>query len=94
MDYETFFSRHGFKTRFLQIAFEENYFTVADAYNIYISGAANGFVGEKYYDIEISKDYVGQFNNLIKEEMEKAAKDGKVKVVFNRLYYIGGKAYL
>jgi ubiquinone/menaquinone biosynthesis C-methylase UbiE len=91
MDYEDFFSRQGFRTQFLQIACEENYFTVKDAFSVYLSGAANGFVGSQFYDIEINDGYVNKFNAAIKEEMEKEAKEGKVKVVFNRLYYIGGK---
>jgi len=90
-DYEAFFTRQGFKTQFLQIAYEENYYKVEDAFNVYLSGAANGFLGSQFYDIEISDDYIGKFNAYIKEEMEKDAKEGKIKVVFNRLYYIGGK---
>lgn len=90
-DYEAFFTKHGFKTRLLKIAYEENYYTVEDTFNVYLSGAANGFLGRQFYDIEINDEYIGKFNSFIKEEMEKDAKEGKVKVVFNRLYYIGVK---
>ena len=90
-DYGVFFAKHGFKTVFFEIVYEANYFAVEDAFGVYLSGAANGYVGKQYYDIEVSDDFVNRFNACVKEEMLKEAKDGKVKVDFNRLYYVGVK---
>jgi ubiquinone/menaquinone biosynthesis C-methylase UbiE len=88
-DYNVFFTRHGFNTQYLEIIHEENIFTTDEAFNVYLSGAANGFTGKQYYDIDVSDEYVDRFNALVKEEMLKEAKDGRVKVDFNRLYYVG-----
>lgn len=90
-DYGVFFSKHGFKTQYLEIVYEENYFTVEDAFSVYLSGAANGYISKQYYDIDISDEFIARFNACVKEEMAKEAKDGKVKVDFNRLYYVGVK---
>ncbi len=62
-----------------------------EAFNIYLSGAANGYTGKKYYDIEIGDDYIAAFNDSVKEEINRQSKDGRIVVDFNRLYYIGKK---
>ncbi len=90
-DYRLFFEKHGFTTIFLEIEYERTDYSVEDAFNIYLSGAANGYTGKKYYSVEIGDDYIAAFNNFVKEEIEKQSKDGKIKVDFNRLYYIGRK---
>ncbi len=66
-------------------------YSIEEAFNIYISGAANGYTGKKYYDIEIDDDYINSFNNYVKEEINKESEEGKIIVDFNRLYYIGKK---
>jgi len=58
MDYESFFTKHGFKTKYIGIVNEENFYTVEDSFSIYLSGAANGFLGKQFYDIEISNEYI------------------------------------
>ena len=90
-DYGVFFTKNGFKTQYLEIVYEENHFVVEDAFGVYLSGAANGFVGKQYYDIEIADEFVTRFNSYVEEEMLKESTDGKVKVDFNRLYYVGLK---
>lgn len=90
-EYRNFFERNGFKTLHIEVAREEDYYDIEKAYNIYFSGAANGFTGKAYYDIEISDEYIKAFNNFAKEEMIKNSENGKVKAEFNRLYYIGSK---
>jgi len=64
---------------------------VEEAYNVYLSGAGNGFTGKKYYDIEIDDDYVSAFNDHVNQEIRKESTNGRLKVEFNRLYYIGIK---
>jgi len=90
-DYRLFFEKHGFTTVFLEIEYEQTDYSVEDAFSIYVSGAANGYTGKKYYGVEIGEDYISTFNNLVKEEIKKQSKDGRIKVDFNRLYYIGRK---
>jgi ubiquinone/menaquinone biosynthesis C-methylase UbiE len=90
-DYRLFFEKHGFTTMFIDIEHEQTDYSPGDAFNVYLSGAANGYTGKKYYDIEIDEDYINAFNNRVKEEIQRESKNGKVKVDFNRMYYIGRK---
>ncbi len=90
-DYRLFFEKHGFTTVFIDIEHEQTDYSINEAFNVYLSGAANGYTGRKYYDIEIDEDYINGFNDRVKEEIQRQSKNGKVKVDFNRLYYIGRK---
>ena len=90
-DYRLFFEKHGFATVLINIDYEATDYSSDEAFNIYLSGAANGYTGKKYYDIEIDDDYIAAFNNCVKEEIRKQSKDGRIIVDFNRLYYIGKK---
>lgn len=90
-DYRVFFEKQGFKTEFIEIRQEITDYSVDEAYNIYLSGAGNGFTGKKYYDIKINDDYVSAFNDHVNQEIRKESTNGRVKVEFNRLYYIGIK---
>lgn len=91
-DYQNFFEEQGFKKEYIEIEHEITDYSIEDAYNIYLSGAGNGFTGKKYYDIEIDDDFVSSFNNHVKEEISKESTDGRLNVDFNRLYYIGKKS--
>ena len=75
----------------MEIKNEITNYSIEEAYNIYLSGAGNGFTGKKYYDIEINDDFISSFNNRVKEEIRKDSKNGRLNVEFNRLYFIGRK---
>lgn len=88
-DYEIFFEKQGFNKEYLEIRNEITHYSIEDAYNIYLSGAGNGFTGKRYYDVEIGDDFVSSFNDHVKEEIRKESTNGRLNVEFNRLYYIG-----
>lgn len=90
-DYKIFFEKHGFKTISIEVEYEQTSYSIEEAFNIYLSSTANGYTGRKYYDIEINEDYINAFNNRVKEEIKRQSKNEKIKVDFNRLYYIGRK---
>lgn len=50
-DYSIFFEKHGFVTIHVEIDHEQTEYSEDEAFNIYLSGAANGYTGKKYYDI-------------------------------------------
>jgi trans-aconitate methyltransferase len=89
--YRTLFERAGFETDHASIDPEVSEHTTEEAYGIYITGAAQGFVNRTAYDIDISDDYVEAFNHAVRDEMESDAREGLVTVTFNRLYYLGLK---
>ena len=88
-DYKSFFEEQGFSTISIEIEYEQTYYSTEDVFNIYLSSIANGYAIKKYYDIDIDDDYINKFNNLIRKEIRRQSKDGKINVDFNRLYYIG-----
>jgi trans-aconitate methyltransferase len=90
-DYQALFERNGFATTHLELVHEQKDYSIQDAYDIYLSGAANGLLGPQFYDTEISRDYVDRFNLRVRENIEKKANQGRIIVDFNRLYYIGKK---
>ncbi len=90
-DYKKFFEQQGLKTIYANVEYEPRWFSVNDAFGVYLAGAANGFVGRQYYDVEIKDDYISRFNDMIRAEFVRASKNEKVLIDFNRLYYIGKK---
>jgi hypothetical protein len=90
-DYRAFFEESGFETSFLQLDHEVDPFSVDEAYGIYITGAAQGFAGKQYYDIEVDDNYMEAFARAVRDEMENSAVNGMVEVDFNRMYYVGLK---
>lgn len=90
-DYQAFFEENGFRTSLTRLDHEVNIFTVDEAYDLYKTGAAQGFAGKDFYEVEVDDGYIKAFNAAVREEMEKDAASGEVQVDFNRLYYVGRK---
>lgn len=90
-DYRRFFENQGFNTEFIEINHEKTRYSVEEAFNIYLSGAGNGFTGKRYYDIDIDDAYIHDFNGQVMIEIQKESTNGTLDVDFNRLYYIGKK---
>lgn len=90
-DYQNLFEKAGLKTQYISVDFESKKYTIEEAYNIYLSGAANGYVGKDFYDVSITDEYIQKFNALVKAEIIKNSADGQIDVDFNRFYYVGVK---
>lgn len=89
--YREFFERAGFTTAHIELAYEADSYTVEEAYGVFSTGAARGFVGEECYDVPLSDDYVRAFERAARREMERRSEGGVIVVDFNRLYYVGRK---
>jgi ubiquinone/menaquinone biosynthesis C-methylase UbiE len=89
--YQVFFEEVGFGTRYIALEHEVSRHTVDEAFGIYSTGAAQGFIGQAYYDVQLTQEYLTAFSEAVREEMERRARDGIVEVDFNRLYYVGFK---
>jgi len=89
--YEALFEKHGFTTQHLEIVLEENEYSADDAYGIYLSGAANGYLGKAYYPEPPSDAYVQRFNQAVRDAICRRAENGRILVDFRRLYYVGTK---
>ena len=90
-DYQAFFEENGFETALIRLDHEVGVLTVDEAYGVYMTGAAQGFAGRAFYEVEVDDAYIEAFNTAVRDEMERDAAGGKVEVDFNRLYYIGLK---
>ncbi len=87
--YVSLFEEVGLETLHAAIEHESQEYPVDQAYGVYFSGAANGFAGKAFYDVQVDDAYVERFNAAVREEMEKSSRGGLVTIDFNRLYYIG-----
>lgn len=87
--YRRMFEDAGFSTRHIELEHEVTVYTVDEAFGIYSTGAAQGFIGQAYYDVELTEEYLDAFSKAARDEMLRRAVDGKVHVDFDRMYYIG-----
>ena len=91
-EYTSLFQQQGFKVPFCEIQTIETLHTPGEVFKIFASGAIAGYLNKDYYDCEIPDDYIHEFQNVIKAEFMKQAKDdGMVRLVFNRIFLIGVK---
>lgn len=91
-EYKAKFEQNGFEVPFSEIQTIEKYYTPAEVYEIFASGAIAGYLNQAYYDCRISAQYVDDFKTIIKEEFNRQADSGgKVPLVFNRIFLIGIK---
>lgn len=90
-DYEALFRSAGFGVSSLEIADESKEYGTEEAYRIYLSGAANGFASQEFYDCPIDGAFVDRFNGLVKKAMQRQSAGGKNTVSFRRLYFVGSK---
>ena len=89
--YQELFERCGFQTRHLQIERESSDISIEQAYDLYLSGPANGYISPEFYPCPLDDDYVERFNRYVREAIEQEGANGRVNAVFNRLYYVGIK---
>ncbi len=91
-EYTDLFQHHGFDVPFCEIQTIKTLHTPGDVFKIFASGAIAGYLNKDYYDCQIPDDYIHEFQNIVKAEFIKQAKDdGMVRLVFNRIFLIGVK---
>ena len=89
--YQILFEAAGLETNICRIEVEEHHYDTEQAIAVFASGAAQGYTTKEFYEMPIDDDYVYRFNQYTRLAIEKRAQDGKVKVDFRRLYYVGKK---
>ena len=91
-EYKKLFESAGFRVGFSVIEKVVSRHTPEEVLKIFMSGAAAGYLNQRYYNVKISGEYIDAFVNIVKESFEKQAEnDGMVKLEFNRLFLIGVK---
>ncbi|MDR2941648.1 MAG: methyltransferase domain-containing protein [Treponema sp.] len=91
-EYSNLFRKKGFEVPFSKIQTIETYNEPEEVYKIFCSGAIAGYLNNEYYDCEINEKYTQIFLENIREAfIGQAEYNGKVKLIFNRIFLIGIK---
>ncbi|GBD98746.1 hypothetical protein BMS3Abin07_00773 [bacterium BMS3Abin07] len=63
-----------------------------EAYKIFESGAAAGYLNPNYYSAPLSQEYIESFRFIVRKSFEEqASKTGHVDLVFYRIYLLAIK---
>lgn len=88
-EYRRLFERHGFKVVLSRIDRVETKHTVKDVFNAFLSAAIVGYLNQDFYDTKIDEGYTDLFKDIVKDAfVQQADEQGKVNLVFNRLFLL------
>ena len=88
-EYTELFENAGFKVKKSTIDEVATYHTIEEAYKIFESGAAAGYLNQDYYSTKLSQEYIDAFRNIVRDSFEKQADNKKqVKLIFYRIYLL------
>lgn len=66
--------------------------TAEEAYKIFESGAAAGYLNQEYYPTKLSPEYVETFREIVRDSFEiQAGETKQVKLFFYRIYLLAKK---
>ena len=91
-EYSNIFKNAGFKVEESWIDEVVTTHSPEEVYKIFESGAAAGYLNQEYYGRPISRNYISDFRDIIRESFENQADNtGKVKLIFYRFYLLAKK---
>ncbi|WP_456473925.1 class I SAM-dependent methyltransferase [Candidatus Pyrohabitans sp.] len=92
-EYARLFRRAGFEVLLSKIETTTTEHTPEEAFRIFSSGAAAGYLNPAYYGIELSEAYISAFKEVVRRSFEEQAdKRGVVRLKFYRIFLVGVKA--
>jgi trans-aconitate 2-methyltransferase len=92
-EYAARFEQAGFSVPFAVIEEVRTLHPPDEVMTIFESGAAAGYLNQEYYDAKVDGAYSASFREIVRESFRKQANsDGKVELVFNRIYLVAVKA--
>jgi trans-aconitate methyltransferase len=91
-EYAELFKKAGFKVEKSNIDKITSYHSIEEAYKVFESGAAAGYLNQAYYNTKISQEYIDAFRNIVRRSFETQA-DAKNQVIltFYRVYLLAIK---
>ena len=90
--YKSLFEKQKFIVPFAEIQYIEQCYTSEEVFQVFMSGASNGYLNQYFYDIQIDKKYIDTFKDIVKQTfLSQAGSDGKVNLAFNRIFLIAVK---
>ena len=91
-EYKKLFENAGFTVVLSEINTVKSKHTPEEAFKIFSSGAAVGYLNEDCYSVDLDERYISDFNKLVKEYFaSQTDKDGLVEVIFNRIFLVAIK---
>jgi trans-aconitate methyltransferase len=91
-EYAVMFHQAGFAVPFAKIETVTTMHSADEVMIIFESGAAAGYLNQEYYLTKIGEDYARAFREVVKGSFRNQANaQGKVELVFNRIYLVAVK---
>jgi trans-aconitate methyltransferase len=91
-DYAALFRHAGFSVPFARIETIRTRHSSDEVMTIFESGAAAGYLNQEYYATRVDPEYLAAFREIVKGSFrQQADQDGKVELVFNRIYLVAVK---
>jgi ubiquinone/menaquinone biosynthesis C-methylase UbiE len=92
-EYQALFEDAGFIVKKSSIDKIATTHTTEEAYKIFESGAAAGYLNQDYYCTPISQEYTEAFRGIIKKSFDSQAdKTGRIELTFYRIYLLARKS--
>lgn len=91
-EYKKLFEDAGFSVKKSTIDEVVTTHTIDEAYRIFESGAATGYLNEKCYARDLPADYIESFRNIVRKSFENQADgNGNIDLTFYRIYALAQK---
>ncbi len=91
-EYVVMFRQAGFAVPFAKIEEVRTLHSPDEVMTIFESGAAAGYLNQEYYSTPVGEAYAKAFREIVSETFQNQANaQGKVELVFNRIYLIAVK---
>lgn len=91
-EYSALFEHAGFSAPFSVIEEIRTFHSPDEVMTIFESGAAAGYLNQDYYTALVDDAYTAAFREIVRKSFrEQANGDGKVELIFNRIYLVAMK---
>ncbi|MFC1523403.1 methyltransferase domain-containing protein [Thermodesulfobacteriota bacterium] len=91
-DYQKIFEAAGFKVRESTIDRVKTSHSVEETVKIFSSGAAAGYLNQKYYTTRLTDHYLDAFKDIVRNSFQSQANEsGNVELTFYRIYLLAEK---
>lgn len=88
-EYARLFERAGFTIRYASLQTVITRHTPEEAYNAYLSGAAEAYLNPRYYGVPFPPGYEAAVADVVKRSLAaEAGPDGLIPLAFNRIFII------
>ncbi len=92
-EYAELFYSVGFKVEKSTIDEVVTHHSAEEAYKIFESGAAAGYLNQNYYNAQLSQKYIESFRDIVRRSFkDQADKTGQVRLIFYRIYLLAIKS--